>query len=76
VYFAPNFEAEARAVAVALGYPPDQVVQASPEPPPAGSGTEVVIVVLGADVQTLAGGGDGSTATTAGVTDDTLLAPG
>jgi hypothetical protein len=75
VYFAPDFEPEAREVAAALGYPPDQVVQPSPDPPPAGSGTEVVIVLLGADAQTLAEGGAGATATTAG-TDDTLLAPG
>lgn len=73
VFFAPDFEPEARAVATALGYPPDQVVQASPDPPPAGSGTEVVIVVLGADAPSLTAGGD-TTGTTA--TDDTLLAPG
>jgi hypothetical protein len=76
VYFAPNFEAEARAVADALGYPADDVVQPSPEPAPAGNGTEVVIVLLGADAETLAGGGAGATSTTAAPTDDTLLAPG
>ena len=74
VYFAPDFEPEARAVATTLGYPPDQVVQASPDPPPAGSGTEVVIVVLGADAPSLTAGG--ATGTTVTATDDTLLDPG
>lgn len=79
VYYQPDFEAEAIAVANALGYPAEQVVQPSPSPAPAGDGvTEVVIVVLGADVQTLGGGvaADGSTSTTLGITSDTLLAPG
>lgn len=77
VYYLTNFEPEARDVATALGYPPDQVVQLAPEPPPAGDASlQVVFVVLGADAETLAAGGDGATPTTAGVTDDTLLAPG
>jgi hypothetical protein len=36
-------------------------VQPSPDLPPAGGGTEVVVVVLGADAQTLAGGGEQGT---------------
>ena len=78
IYFAAGFEAEARAVAEALGYPADQVVQPAPDPPPAGSGTEVVMVLLGADAQNLAGGdgGDGATTTSIAATDDTLLTPG
>jgi hypothetical protein len=73
VFYEPNFEAEALEVATSLGYPPDQVVQPMPDPAPAGSGTEIVVVVLGADVTSFSGD---TTATTVGGTDDTLLAPG
>ena len=75
VYYAPQFEAEARAVAETLGWPPDQVVQEMPPEPPAGNGTEVVVVVLGADAPNLGGAAAGGTTTTVPAGQDTLLAP-
>lgn len=83
VFYLPNFEPEGRAIAEQLGLPVDQVVQPSPETPPAGDpALQVVFVIIGADFETITSGGTtdstdttGATDTTA-ATDDTLLAPG
>ena len=60
-------------MAETLGWPPDQVVQEMPAEPPAGNGTEVVVVLLGADAPNLAGGAAGATTTTTPVGQDTLV---
>lgn len=51
VYAAPDYQADATAIATALGLPPT-VVAPMPTPPPAGAADAKVVVVLGKDAPT------------------------
>lgn len=53
VFFAPGFEMEAAAVALAAGAPATVTPVAMPTPPPGEVGTANVVVVIGADIASL-----------------------
>jgi hypothetical protein len=53
VFFAPGFEMEAAAVALAAGVPATVTPAALPTPPPGEVGTANVVVVIGADIASL-----------------------
>lgn len=69
VFFAPGYEREAAAVALAAGAPATVTPAALPTPPPGDVGAATVVVVIGADLApltpTTAAAGAGTTATTA-----------
>ena len=67
VYFAPGFETEAAAVAVAIGAPATVVPEALPTTPPGPIASASVVVAIGTDLAsvtptTVAGGGTTTTA--------------
>jgi hypothetical protein len=71
VFFAPGFEMEAAAVALAAGVPATVTPAALPTPPPGEVGTANVVVVIGADIASLTPTTMATTTTVAGATTTT-----
>lgn len=73
VFFAPGFEMEAAAVALAAGVPATVTPAALPTPPPGEVGTANVVVVIGADIASLTPTTLATTTTLAGATTTTTV---